>query len=290
MLPEQYTTYGWPANPGGFSIEFWDGRATDVVEPIYAQTTYSFGASPQVPGLLLVYPLAGTRRSRPYTFPVNDPASLSAIRWMVRTAVNDSSTVDGVDLTYPEAPKWPDREIDGYIREAIGLFNNYNRQEVIIESQVSLLRNDVLRRLSSISAVSYYDENVQEWIRLPRFVRRIAKGVPHYWDYVDGHLRLFGHLPLDPKLEIFGEAPYPTPMNDIDPILIERDDWDILSMYTQGRCYLRLAGQSAQLDRWKETGARNDNPIVPIARMLLSMAEQQMKDRHSARVVRRYRA
>jgi hypothetical protein len=288
MLPDLYTTYGWPTGAQSYDIEFWNGTTVETIETGFTQNEYTYGASPEYPGLLLVYPVTISRRSRPYTFPVNDPASISSVRWMVRTAISDLETTPYIDIQYPDAPKWPDREIDGYIREAIGLFNNYNRQEIIVETALDLLRPEVLGRFSSVSKVAYLERD--RWIHIPRYERRVTEAPAQYWDFVDGHLRLNGNFSPTSRIEIHGEAPYPLPMNDLAELHIERECWDILSMYAQGRCYLRLAGQSAQLDRWKETGWRNDNPLTPIARLLLEKAEQQMKSRPGIRAVRRFRA
>jgi hypothetical protein len=284
-----HITYGWPATATTYAIEFWDidRQITTVVQPAYTDSNILYASDTQ--GLLLVHPLSGSNRLKPYTFPINDPPSLSSIRWMVRAALNDTETETGVDLKYPEAPKWPDTELDAYIREAIGLFNAYTQREVIIETKPELLREEALKRLSEVTSVSYYDDVAREWIVIGRFVRRSTRPPSQHWDIVNGHLRLYGQYPKDLRLEISALAPYPVPQNDQSPLLIDREDWDILSIYTQGRAYQRLAGQSAQLDRWKEEGKRNDNPVTPIARMLLDQADRRIKDRRGPRPARRYR-
>lgn len=292
MLPLQYATYSWPAGAASFDIEFWDftRRVSREIQQEFRENVYTYGASLEEPGLLLVYPRRPSGRGKPYTFPVNDVPSLSTLRWMVRMAINDVEIRDGVDYYYPEAPKWGDAEIDGYLREAIGLLNNYIQRDVIIDTTLDLLRPEVLRSLSQITQVAYYDEQQREWITVSRFSRRGPSGPRQSWDIIKGQLRFYGPVPAGAALEISGLAPYHVPANDMQPITVDRDDWDMLSIYAQGRCYLRLAGQSAQLDRWKEDGKRNDNPITPVARMLIEDATTRMKDRRGPRHIRRYRA
>lgn len=292
MLPLQYLTVGWPATAASYEIEFWDvARGTvKLVREALREAQYTHAYQPDDSGLLLVYPMRPSGRAKPYSFPINEVPSLATLRWMVRAAVNDTLVLENVDMAYPEAPKWPDSEIDTYLREAIGLLNNFNQQDVVIETTGELLRPEVVRRLSQITQVAYYDDRANTWIVLSRFSRRGPEGPSHSWDLVNGQLVLNGRLPRDLRLQISGLAPFPVPINDLQRLLVERDDWDLLSIYAQGRCYLRLAGQSAQLDRWKEEGKRNDNPITPVARLLMQDATNRMKDRRGPRSIRRYRA
>lgn len=44
---------------------------------------------------------------------------------------------------------------------------------------------------------------------------------------------------------------------------IPDDDEELLSLYTQAKAFARIGGQTADLDRWREEGRRNDSPVIP---------------------------
>jgi hypothetical protein len=293
-MPTLYATYGWTAGASSFDIEFWNAETgvTTSVETSYRQNRYSYGASDTFRGLFIVYPKSATgNRSRPYTFPINDPPSLSTLRWQIRMALNDVATEVGVDYRYPDAPKWADSELDVYAREAITFYSNFDRREYIISTTVGNLRPELFRDVHQVIDVAYYNIGRQEWLQFPQSSRRGRRDAlsTKQWEMVGGTLKLYGGIAADVELEIHVTAPYKAPVNDYQEIDVSRDDWDILSLYAQGRAYLRLAGQSAQLDRWKEDGKRNDNPVMPVARLLIQEAETRLKDRRGPRALKRYR-
>jgi len=293
-----YSVYRWPAGAPTHRIEFLDvvRKTVTLVEANHVTTTYRYGCHEDQAGILLVYPITSpgpdyqNGQGRPYAFPINNPPSLATLRGMVREAMNDTTTETGIDLVYPDAPKWGDREIDNYVREGIGFINRFIQREVIIETTREHYRDDLITRAIEIVGVSFYDTQTREWMSIPRFSRRGHRGTFHYWDLNAGRLALYGAYPPNVLMEIHMRMPYPIPMNDTQEILVDAEDWDILSIYAQAKCYTRLAGQSAQLDRWKEEGKRNDNPITPIACMLMQEAEKRIQDRRGPRSIRRYRA
>ena len=287
------TTYsvGWPASSGVFDITLWDYElgVEKTLEEEFREHRYTVATRDNAPALLIVYPRRPTGRGTPFTFPLNDPPSLSSLRWQVRSGLNDVDDDPDLDFLYPESPKWSDRELNGHLREGIAELSNYMPNEVMIETSRSLLRPDVFRRITDVLGVRYYESQLNEWVSLTRFSRRTARGPQQSWDWANNALVLHGRYPDDAKLEVHVSIPFVVPQNDLAALDIERDDWDIVSIYAQGRAYLRLAGQSAQLDRWKEEGKRNDNPITPIGRMLLEDASNRMRDRRGPRAIRRYR-
>ncbi len=291
-----YQTYAWPAITNNYQVSFFNclRQASTVISVSGSQNRISYDAPNDIPGLLVVTPVFSGGNGRPYTFPINNPPSLANIRWMVRDALADfAEKEDGVDVQYPETPKWSDDEINTQIREAIGLVNRYIRQEVIIETTVEKFRQDRMRDIQEINSVSFLNPSTEAMIETPRYSRRALlrtrSGFDRYWDIVNGSLYIYGTLPDDAQLEISADIPYPTPLNDIQELQVDPIDWDVLTLYAQGKCLLRVAGQSAQLDRWKEEGRRNDNPVMPVARALLTEAQERIAARRGPRVVRRYR-
>jgi hypothetical protein len=285
--PRTVVEVQWPSVNASYQLVYWDSVANVPIELGETRTTtYALQAPADGRGVLLVYPMRPSGRGAPFAYPINNPPSLAAIRWRVRDGLNDSDTVAGIDMSYPETPKWTDREINGHIIDAIGFFNKHVQRPVIIETTMDMVRSDLLRSFSEITNVRY--RNVNEWATILRFQRKRALPPDSYWDFQHGELRITGRYPQGAPLEIEGLTPYPIPRNDFEELQIDFSDWDILTIYTMSRCYLRLAGQSAQLDRWKEEGKRNDNPITPIGRLLYEDALQRIQFRLGPRAIRRF--
>lgn len=287
-----YAIYGWAATAKTYKVSFFDmlRRTTVPVSASITKNTIAYDSDDRIPGILIVTPLFSGASAKPYTFPINNPPSLSNLRWTVRAALNDTEAADGVDYKYPETPKFPDSEIDTQLREAIGLINRYVRRPVILESRINILRQDVIAKFVDVTSVSIYNENTSLWTELPGNERRRHRNAmtqSHSWEVVNGQLRIRGSLAEDSRIEVAGEMMYGQPFSDTDELEIDPIDYDILSIYAQGKCMLRIAGQSAQLDRWKEEGKRNDNPITPVAKLLLQEAETRISNRRSPRAARR---
>jgi hypothetical protein len=306
---ELYTTYGWPAVTRIYDLFFYNTvtRTSHAIDPDeitgsprpVRENRYTMGTCSDDVGLLYVYPVNESgKRLSPYTFPINNPASLSTLRWFIRAGLNDVETADAVDVQYPASPRWPDAEINMHIRDAIGLLNDYIPRDVTIELPYVEMTPDQARAFTQINDVSYYDMMFQTWRVLDRVIVRNAQNFRRYqkaektkyWELDDsGWIILHGMYPPETLLRVSGSGIYTKPLRDDEPIQVDPNDWDMITLYAQGRCYMRLAGQAAQLDRWKEDGKRNDNPILPIGRDFLKQAEQRMWDRRGPRAVRRFR-
>jgi len=286
-----YTVFGWPAKANTYRITFLDdqGVETELVDS-QEDTSYGYDSPDARSGLLLVYPNYDSGIGRPYTFPINEPPSLATIRWNTRTILNDVEAVEAVDIKYPDEPKWPDSELNNYIREAIGLFNTYLPRERVIETNIKDLRPATLGDYEQVLSVSYFREvvNEKQWVLIPRVGRLRARPHTIGWDYDGSHIQLY-NVPSSARLEIRVSCKYPVPMNDRQPILVPKEDWDILYVYTQGKSMVRLEAQDAQLSRWKEEGSRRDNPIIPVGKYLMKDAIARLQDRKDPRGVRRYR-
>lgn len=289
-----YSVYGWASGSPTYDVTFFDmvRGSTTVVSAGMPGIRVGYDSDDEVAGLLLVTPRENAGQKNPYAFPINRPPSLATIRWMVREALNDTENTAGVDILYPTSPKFPDNEINVNIREAIGMINRYVRRPTVIETTTNTLNRKMLESFRDIHAVSYYDTKKEAWQEIPRHSRRLRvnTNADRYWEVTSGELRLLGKFPTEgATLQIEGETAYPAPLRDTDILDIDPEDYDVLTLYTQGKCMLRVAAQSAQLDRWKEEGKRNDNPITPIAKMMLTEAENRISNRKGPRMVRRFR-
>ncbi len=289
-----FNVYGWDSGSPSYDITFFDmvrGSST-VVSAGMTGVRAGYDSDDAVAGLLLVTPNESFGQKHPYAFPINNPPSLATIRWMVREALNDTESTTGIDVLYPTSPKFPDNEINVNIREAIGMINRYVRRPTILETTSNTLNRKMLESFHDVAAVSFYDVNREVWQEIPKYSRRTRTNtnVDRYWEISAGGLRLVGSFSEGIKLQIEGETSYPVPLRDTDTLDIDPQDYDVLTLYAQGKCMLRVAAQSAQLDRWKEEGKRNDNPITPIAKMMLTEAEERIANRRGPRAVRRFRS
>ncbi len=289
-----YATYGWAATTKYYDIEFWDSiaKTTVVVASDITQNRYTYAAPDTAVGLLIVYPkTAEGHRSKPYTFPINGVPSLSNLRWQARASLNDTETAENVDMKYPETPKWPDTELDSYAREAIRFYGSFIAKEFSFQVRQENIDKATFRDVREIYTVSFRNDQTQQ--RWEELVQASRRGRHPYqsrnWDFFDGTFQLYKTFPESTEFLIEARGSYNVPITDYQPIDIPLEDWDILLLAIEARAYIRLAGQSAQLDRWKEEGKRNDNPVTPIARMLLTTAEERLKDRRPPRVIRRVR-
>jgi hypothetical protein len=296
-----YTTLAWPATSKAYRIEryvFAEQRYV-VIDGAYGRPFLGYEYPEEEASLLLVHPMLGKDgdlKGRPYAFPLNDPPSLATIRWMARSALNDVEVEAGIDRKFPESPKWTDHELDGYIRECLGLFNTYlPRERTILARRDHASRRDLglypAETIRSVAFESHQRALQGQMVVMDRSSRRLSTRRQPMWDLTDqGELLLYFLEATAQRLEIVVTGPYALPHNDFVPLDIERQHWEILSIFAQGKSYLRLAGQSAQLDRWKETGLRTDNPISPVARRLLEEAMERITGMKGPIGMRRVRA
>lgn len=296
------TWYGWNAITPSYEIEYMDfvTKETRILAEDLHKNRFEVQVEEYAPGLLFVYPIWRGNRKKPFVFPINEPPALATMRWMVRTALNDTQEEEFVDYRLPDAPKWPDDELDSYLRESIGLFNSYFTKEEIWKGTIDGLRTSRFLHIKDILQLSHFDHRRGNWAAIPRFGRRgLRRGTRDFhfdrfpdrsWDLSDEMITLYGPFNGEDEVEMTYLRPYKLPYHDTDEIELERDLWDILSIYAQSRAYLRLAGQSAQLDRWKEEGRRDDNPLYKIARNLEVDARERLETRRAVVASKRYRA
>jgi hypothetical protein len=294
--------YGWPAIAPRVDIEYWDSttHTMQVIAQSLAGNRFEFPTSEFNPGALLIYPIwKSDKRKRPYIFPVNDPPIVSTIRWKVRAALNDVQEEDLFDVRYPDTPKWPDSEIDGYIREAISNFNNYFQRDSIIHTTVADRAHDMPPDILNITRVIWYSTQQNDWFDLNKASDRGVQNNMYQtrrrmlalqsWDFEQGALILYGVFEPEDPLDLHVITRFHLPSGPLDPLDIDPEDFETVSIYAQAKAYFRLAGQTAQLDRWKEDGIRTDNPIYKVAVALMRQYEDRIGKRKQIVPLRRYR-
>lgn len=73
------------------------------------------------------------------------------------------------------------------------------------------------------------------------------------------------------------------PSGDADLLQCTPEDMELLSLYTQMKCWLRTEGSDTRLSRWKE-GKRDDMPTIKQSSMIKQLYDQRVWDRRETRV------
>lgn len=73
------------------------------------------------------------------------------------------------------------------------------------------------------------------------------------------------------------------PVNDADIMNILPEDMELLSLYVQVRCALRIELQDTRLSRWREPGKRDDMPTVKHSVLIKQLYDQRVNDRRELR-------
>jgi hypothetical protein len=69
-----------------------------------------------------------------------------------------------------------------------------------------------------------------------------------------------------------------TPFDDVTP-----EDMELLSLYTQMKCWLRLEGNDTRLSRWIENSKRDGMPTVKQSLIIKNLYDQRVNDRRETR-------
>lgn len=108
---------------------------------------------------------------------------------------------------------------------------------------------------------------------------------PGHYDQYEGSV----FIDWDPAgdgdyLHIRYAARYPVPTDDATLIGCQPQDLEIISLYTQMKCWIRLEGSDARLSRWVETKKRDDLPTLKMSTTVKSLYDQRVNERHEMRV------
>lgn len=228
---------------------------------------------------------------------------------------------DRVDSSSGSQPNWLDDEINRYIEEAIGELNvvfpvqeqttitlqppvidthgntvgvrNYNlptdffsvvtAEYVTPDGKLHLFLKDKPWKGGETTATSY--------IGYPKLGILLQ---PMAGRYFPGHYQIYDQQ-LQIDWDAVGDGDYinlnylgrrALPQNDGDILNVTLEDMELLSLYTQMKCWLRVEVQDARLSRWRgnpEGSNRDGLPTVKHWVMIKQLYNERMNDRRETR-------
>jgi hypothetical protein len=110
-----------------------------------------------------------------------------------------------------------------------------------------------------------------------------------YYTVQGGNLYIAGS-PLHVYLTYFAAHPVPAGVEDIDfQFTIPDTDIELIRLYVKAKIQALVRGRQANLDRFKATGTRDDNPLVPETENLMDEYYRKIAERVPGGVVALYR-
>lgn len=238
------------------------------------------------------------------------------LRQKVRKALADRA-----DLTSTVQITWPDDEINEYVTEALGelnmLFPIQESESIMMQppgvnnqGQTLGVRNyDLPADFYLLNTVEYVTNNGNLHLYLKEKPWRGGESTatsylgypklgillsPIAGRFYVGHYQVYqGQLQLD--FDPPGDGDYvninylgrrPVPANDGDILNVTLEDMELLSLYVQMKCWLRIEVQDARLSRWRGNpdGANRDGlPTVKHWIQIKQLYDQRLNDRREYR-------
>jgi len=114
---------------------------------------------------------------------------------------------------------------------------------------------------------------------------------PGHYDFYENKI----NLDWDPSgdgdyLHIRYAARYLLPTDDATLFTTQQEDMELLSLYTQMKCWIRVEGQDVRLSRWRgkaDGGRRDDLSTETMSKRIKQLYDQRINDRRSMRVMTR---
>jgi|YNPMSStandDraft_1061717.scaffolds.fasta_scaffold44875_2 hypothetical protein len=279
---------GWSPDAPSYAVDwhsFRTGLTTNLATGLQTNR-YEYEVDDSVPdgesGLLLVIPEYETlpngtrRRGKPLTFPINNPPSRAELRWRIRRGLGDVVESPDVDMHYYASTKWSDDEVNALIAQSIGFLNKYVHKTVEWEATFEVARTSWANVMDTIVEVSLW--NRSRWVDIvPAQRRQSAIYRRPSWSVIAGRLDFSFYVAPETPVRIAGYSDFRVPRSDRDVFDVPQTYWDILDLHVRGSCLLRIAGETAQADRWREGMFRVENPPLVVARELLAEAESRAR-------------
>lgn len=268
-----------------------------------------------------VRPSSGTAPSLTYgaevaTLVINYVPCRAWLRQSIRMALSDRT-----DTGNAASVNWPDDEINKYITEGMNELNlmfpiESSTKIMLLPSSSDTSGHQVGTRTYPLPADFYLARSVEyvttdekfhlflkekPWrggettaqsvmaypklgIWMPPQTGRFFPG--HYFTY-QGQL----NLDWDPVgdgdyINLSYMAKRPIPVNDADLLSVQPEDMELLSLYSQMKCWLRVEGQDTRLSRWrsKDDGSRRDDlPTIKHSMIIKQLYNERVNDRRELR-------
>jgi len=129
--------------------------------------------------------------------------------------------------------------------------------------------------------------NDAAWQEVPR--REVRSNYSNLFFETIGQELVFGYQPTDGTVfEIVYDGLHELP--DAGASTVPSEDEDLIFTFAQFLAWRRVAGNDAALSRWKETGKRDDNPLIPQHVFLRRDYDDGVKRRRKPRMLTRKQA
>ncbi|MCB2146592.1 MAG: hypothetical protein KQI81_08965 [Deltaproteobacteria bacterium] len=164
-------------------------------------------------------------------------------------------------------PRWSDADIYLVVKDGIRDYSLWfpkrvDRLEIASVTGKFPLPSDFIEDIHVESPIDTYLEKQR---RRPG-VRYRASSRPMYY-YIQGGSLYLSNPPLDgDTIFLTYSALHGVPISEKDTtfeLTVPEVDIEVIRLYAKGRLYARLRGGQSSLDRFKQTGKRDDNPLVP---------------------------
>lgn len=201
-----------------------------------------------------------------------------------------------VDLKDPNASKWSDASLYVWVKDAIRDYSTYfplrkDRVELTVSPT-----SDVTYPLPADYVDMIYVESPEDTYleqREPRPGARYASTPQPYNYVIDGGSLILSGPPQDGDqvlLTYHSVHALPTAVDeDADVLTVPDSDVELLRLYVYAKAHNQLRGNQARLDRFKETGRRDDNPIEEEVVFPMMDYHRKLSERFRGGVVRLYR-
>lgn len=234
------------------------------------------------------------------------------LRQDVRYAVADQSNASGITVN------WSDSEINGYITQGINELSILFPKDA--DTTITLLPPTIVNGITvgvreyalpsdcySVRTVEYVDETGRIHLYLKEKPFRGGESTattylgypklgimlqplagrfyPGHYDQYEGSI----FLDWDPAgdgdyIHLRYAARYPIPTDDAMIIGVQQEDIELISLYTQMKCWLRIEGADVRLSRWVDNKKRDDLPTAKMSAIIKQLYDQRVNERREMRV------
>jgi hypothetical protein len=310
----------WPASSPSAQYAVFQTYPPPVGTPTPLQTVLTTSAElaydDTVPQVYQIRPTDGTLYGPEVTaFVIGVVQCRAYIRQDVRFAIADQANATGITVN------WTDSEINGYIHQGINELSVLFPKDA--DTTISMLPPSIVNGMSvgtrqyalptdcySIRSIEYVDttgrlhlylkekpfrggeSTATTYLGYPKLgimLQPLAgRFYPGHYDQYEGSL----FLDWDPSgdgdyVHIRYAARYPLPTDDATILPVQPEDIELISLYAQMKCWLRVESQDSRLSRWRtrdDGGRRDDLPTVKMSMVIKSLYDQRVNERHELRV------
>jgi hypothetical protein len=187
--------------------------------------------------------------------------------------------------TRANSQKVTDAELDSYIRDAIADYSrHFPRVLVTTIDPPGVPVSPPADMLPSEDAVVWVEVDSALW---QRYILEEGSSIPtsgKLWYWRGGEVML-ATTPTTP-ITLHYHGLHLMPSQDGDTLTVPQADEELIELYAAAKFHQKMGTVSAKLDRFKERGERDDNPLVLMHEVLMKRYDQMVADRMHRGTVR----